>query len=148
MCLFRTSHKDFVCHIKKKLPVGEVGGVHPCLVTSLGRYLQRIYMLVLPAHAVSFLHDAASTSIWREHTLYISLCNQIYRVFVVKTAQGSCYTHLTMILKSTFHLLTYGWHMVTFNDHESRIMSTAVMSLHSTASWGLHFPTHMAARHS
>jgi len=25
--------------------------------------------------------------------------------------------------------------------------STAVMSLHSTASWGLHFPTHMAARH-
>jgi hypothetical protein len=124
MCLFRTSHKDFVCHIKKKnLPLGEAGGVHPCLVTSLGLYLQRTHMLVLPAHAVSFSHDTACTSNWREHTVYISLCNQIYRVFVVKTAPGSCYTHLTTILKSAFHLLTCGCYMVTFNDHESQYCS-------------------------
>ena len=75
---------------KKNLPLGEAGGVHPCLVTSLGLYLQRTHMLVLPAHAVSFSHDTACTSNWREHTVYISLCNQIYRVFVVKTAPGSC----------------------------------------------------------
>jgi len=47
-------------------------------------------------------------TVWRGHIVYICLCNQIYRVFVVKTSPRSCYTHLTMILKSAFHLLTYG----------------------------------------
>jgi hypothetical protein len=28
--------------LKKKLPLGGAGGVHPCLVTSVGLYLQRI----------------------------------------------------------------------------------------------------------